>query len=80
MRPEPPARPAIILAAFGLGRLSLRFLVAFAIIPYLHGIGFSVAALMLEEFSYRRRTCPTGRDVATVPRLAPADASADRLG
>ncbi|MHB1986619.1 MAG: glycosyltransferase family 2 protein [Acidimicrobiales bacterium] len=45
---------AVVLAAFFLGHLSVPFMVAFLIVALLLGICLLVAALVLEEFSFRR--------------------------
>jgi cellulose synthase/poly-beta-1,6-N-acetylglucosamine synthase-like glycosyltransferase len=50
------------------GRLSRLFLVAFLIVAFLLGILLSVAALALEEFSFRRH--PQGREVARLVAFA----------
>jgi cellulose synthase/poly-beta-1,6-N-acetylglucosamine synthase-like glycosyltransferase len=46
--------PPITIVAYLLGDLSLAFLLAFIVIAFLLGIALSVAALALEEFSFRR--------------------------
>lgn len=53
--------PAITIAAFLLGDLSLAFLLAFLVIAFLLGTALSIAALALEEFSFRRHQ--SARDV-----------------
>lgn len=54
--------PFVAFAAFALGRLSLPFLIAFLTLSVLLAILLSVAALALEEFSFRRHA--RGRDIA----------------
>jgi cellulose synthase/poly-beta-1,6-N-acetylglucosamine synthase-like glycosyltransferase len=51
----------LIPIAFALGMLDVGILVAFAIVAVLLGVLLSVAALALEEFSFRRH--PHGREV-----------------
>jgi cellulose synthase/poly-beta-1,6-N-acetylglucosamine synthase-like glycosyltransferase len=52
--------PPLVIAAAATGHLSLAFLVAFLVVSVLLGILLSVAALALEEFSFRRH--PRKRD------------------
>jgi hypothetical protein len=52
----------VTAAAFATGRVSLAFLIAFLVTALLVGIGISIAALVLEEFNFRRH--PAARDVA----------------
>ncbi len=58
------AGPPLTIMWWALGRLSTTFLVAFLVVAFLLGILLSIAALALEEFSFRRH--PHGRDVATM--------------
>jgi cellulose synthase/poly-beta-1,6-N-acetylglucosamine synthase-like glycosyltransferase len=60
------AGPAVAIALWATGRLSTLFFVAFIVIAVLLGILLSVAALALEEFSFRRhpRTSEVARLVA----------------
>lgn len=53
--------PPAVLVWFLLGRLSVEFLIAFVILAFLLGILLSVAALALEEFSFRRHD--RGREI-----------------
>ena len=53
--------PPLTIVWWATGRLSTLFLVAFLIVAFLLGILLSIAALALEEFSFRRH--PTTRDV-----------------
>jgi cellulose synthase/poly-beta-1,6-N-acetylglucosamine synthase-like glycosyltransferase len=52
----------VTIAAFALGVLSVPFFLTFLLVAVLLGICFSVAALMLEEFSFSRHR--RARDVA----------------
>jgi len=58
--------PAVTIALWATGRLSTLFFVAFIVVAVLLGILLSVAALALEEFSFRRhpRTSEVARLVA----------------
>jgi cellulose synthase/poly-beta-1,6-N-acetylglucosamine synthase-like glycosyltransferase len=51
----------VTIYAFATGRLSLAFLIGFLVVSLLLGLLLSVAALALEEFSFRRH--PSTRDV-----------------
>jgi hypothetical protein len=53
---------------WALGLLSLPFFLAFLVVSVLLGFLISVAALSLEEFSFRRH--PSGREVARLVWLA----------
>ena len=53
--------PIVTIAAFALGDLSVVFLVAFLLVAFLLGIVLSIAALTLEEFSFRRHQ--SARDI-----------------
>ena len=53
--------PIVTIAAFALGELSVVFLVAFLLVAFLLGIVLSIAALTLEEFSFRRHQ--SARDI-----------------
>jgi cellulose synthase/poly-beta-1,6-N-acetylglucosamine synthase-like glycosyltransferase len=53
--------PPVTIYAYATGRLSLGFLVGFLLVSVLLGLLLSVAALALEEFSFRRH--PSTRDV-----------------
>lgn len=54
--------PPLSIAWWATGRLSTTFLAAFLVVAFLLGILLSMAALALEEFSFRRH--PRGREVA----------------
>jgi cellulose synthase/poly-beta-1,6-N-acetylglucosamine synthase-like glycosyltransferase len=54
--------PPATIGWWATGKLSTLFLVEFLIVAFLLGILLSVAALALEEFSFRRH--PSGREVA----------------
>ncbi len=60
--------PPLAVAFWASGRLSTTFLVEFVIVAFLLGILLSVAALALEEFSFRRH--PSGREVARLVAFA----------
>ena len=60
--------PPSIVVWWSLGLLSLPFFVAFLVVSLLLGFLISVAALSLEEFSFRRH--PSGREVARLVWLA----------
>jgi cellulose synthase/poly-beta-1,6-N-acetylglucosamine synthase-like glycosyltransferase len=51
----------VTIYAYATGRLSLPFLIGFLVVSLLLGVLLSVAALALEEFSFRRH--PSTRDV-----------------
>jgi hypothetical protein len=51
----------VTIYAYATGRLSLGFLIGFLLVSLLLGLLLSVAALALEEFSFRRH--PSTRDV-----------------
>ena len=53
--------PPVTIYAYATGRLSLPFLIGFLVVSLLLGVLLSVAALALEEFSFRRH--PSTRDV-----------------
>lgn len=53
--------PPVAIYAYLTGRLSLGFLIGFLVVSLLLGVLLSVAALALEEFSFRRH--PNARDV-----------------
>lgn len=60
--------PPATIAWWATGRLSTFLLVEFLIVAFLLGILLSVAALALEEFSFRRH--PRGREVARLVAYA----------
>jgi cellulose synthase/poly-beta-1,6-N-acetylglucosamine synthase-like glycosyltransferase len=62
------AGPFAALGAFALGRLSLPFLIAFLTLSVFLAILLSVAALALEEFSFRRYA--RGREIARLVAYA----------
>lgn len=61
----------IVPVAFAFGFLDLAILAAFAIVAVLMGVLLSVAALALEEFSFRRH--PDGREVIRMLAYAVAE-------
>jgi cellulose synthase/poly-beta-1,6-N-acetylglucosamine synthase-like glycosyltransferase len=63
--------PPLVLVWFALGVLSTTFLVAFLVVAFLLGLLISVAALALEEFSFRRH--PRNREILRLLWLAVAE-------
>jgi cellulose synthase/poly-beta-1,6-N-acetylglucosamine synthase-like glycosyltransferase len=60
--------PVLTIVVWATGRLSTLFLVAFLVVSVLLGILLSIAALALEEFSFRRH--PRGSEVARLVAYA----------
>jgi cellulose synthase/poly-beta-1,6-N-acetylglucosamine synthase-like glycosyltransferase len=60
--------PPLVILWFALGVLSVPFLLAFVVVAFLLGFLISVAALALEEFSFRRH--PRNREILRLLWLA----------
>jgi hypothetical protein len=63
--------PVVTISLWATGRLSTLFFVAFVVVVVLLGILLSVAALALEEFSFRRH--PLTREVARLVAYSVAE-------
>jgi cellulose synthase/poly-beta-1,6-N-acetylglucosamine synthase-like glycosyltransferase len=63
--------PPLTLVLWATGRLSTLFLVAFLVVTILLGVLLSIAALALEELSFRRH--PRGREVARLVAYSVAE-------